>query len=355
MDGDPRDFGKALRARVEQTAVGVARAMVAEQFEALGTEIRKAGEQAAVEAARRHVQSLKADLRADVRFNERVLEQIDKRLSDVGATLALVAPDHVAALQAEIAGDVARLRKQRHDMAKDLEAIRRADDELRSIAKALEDRAERVDHVAQEIGKRIVTLTEEIQKRADGSARMAVADLTSEALGRLAEIGKSMEARIDLLGEHVVAKADASVREAVAQSVAPVEKAKGELTSLRKAIEAEIDAWAQTRSDLIRKFEDEAAALQTDLVKAADHVIDPTADSAPLLPRAFRGPYADGVSYQRGDLAMFLGSTWIAYRKTSERPKVDPDDGRAWGLFAAGGFGGNLSGAARPKPRASRP
>jgi DNA repair exonuclease SbcCD ATPase subunit len=274
MHADPRDFGKALRQRVEEAAGAVAKAEVQGHFETFGDDIRKRVEVITTQEARKAIADLKADLQADARFGARVIEQIERQLGEAVAKLAALDTDQIEVRQAEIDADIKRLLKQRSDAAADLAAIRKAEGELRQLAKALIGQTELVDHVAKTIGAQIATLRSETEDRATAAANLAVTGMQATVLHKM---------QIDF-------------------------------TAMREEIEGHF-----------AKLRDEVAEL------FGSGLVD-----------AFKGPYVEGDTYKRGDMVMFLGSTWIAKRQTTDKPTISEKNDSPWGLLAAGGFGHKL-------------
>lgn len=274
MHADPRDFGKALRQRVEEAAGAVAKAEVQRHVEAFGDDIHKRVDTMSVEAARKAVTSLKADLQADARFTALQIEAIDKRVAELAARMAPMDLTSVEVRQAEIDADAKRLLKQRADLASDLVSIRKAEGELRQLAKALIGQTEMVDHVAKTIGAQIAGLRSETENRATAAANLAVTGMQADVLHKMQSDFAAMREEIDL---HFA------------------------------------------------KLREEFAELM------GGGIVD-----------AFRGPYVEGDTYKRGDMVMFLGSTWIAKGQTSDRPTISEKKDSPWGLLAAGGFGHKL-------------
>lgn len=274
MHADPRDFGKALRQRVEEAAAAVAKTEVQGLFDSFGADIHKRVDVVTRQEARKAVADLKADLQADARFTSRMLDQVEKQLADHGAKLAAVDLTRIEARQAEADGDVQRLLKQRADLASDLVGIRKAEGELRQIAKALVDQMEIVTHVGATIGAQIAKLRQETEDRATAAANLAVTGANAVAL----------------------------------------QKMQSEMTTMREEFEG-----------LFTKLREELT----------DHIGEG-------IVAAFRGPYVEGDLYKRGEMVMFLGSTWIAKGQTVERPSLSEGKDAPWGLLAAGGFGHKL-------------
>jgi hypothetical protein len=271
MHADPRDFGKALRQRVEETATAVAKTEVQTHFDTFGDDILKRVETITVQEARKAVDSLKADLQADARFSARVIDQIEKQIGEAVAKLAALDTDQIEVRQAEIDGDIKRLLKQRSDAATDLAAIRKAEGELRQLAKALIDQTEQVDHVAKALGAQLASLKADTEARATAAANLAITGMQATVLHKM--------------------------------------------------------------QDDVREMRD---AMESDFSKLRDEVLDLLGQG---IAEAFKGPYVEGDTYKRGNMVMFLGSTWIAKHETADRPTLSEKKDSPWGLLAAGGFG----------------
>jgi hypothetical protein len=336
MGIEARDFGKALRERVEKTATDVAKSEADRQITAFATGVREAALRLTGEEVRKAAADIKADLLVDSRMQDRTLVQVTEHLTEIDKKLAAVDLDAIRAVQAEITADMARLTKQRRQAAEELIAIGKAEGDLRRAAAALERQSEGMLHLATVIGKQIADLQQTTEDRARGAANLAVAALEGDLLKRLAEKSNSTDERLEGELSKLSDAVTASVVEATARIMEPVAKAV-----------ADLDATRET-------FESETAALHTDMVKAAERLLNPDAADAPLMPRDFRGPYVEKQTYQRGDLALFLGSTWIAKTKTSEKPAISTDPSAPWGLLAAGGFGGMVASGKPATPATAR-
>lgn len=307
MNADPRDFGKALRQRVEDTAGAVAKTQVDAGLQMFGDDIRARVATITKAQAKAEVAELKADLQAESRYQARVLEQVEKRLGEIAGQLGLIDVEKITVMQAELDADARRMIKQRGALAEDLVEIRKAESQLRLVAKALVEQTEQVDHVAVTIGAQLVEMRKDSEDRARAAAMLAVADMESVVL-------RKMQLDHDTMRKETEAS----------------------MTALRTEIR-------EALASVIEKFSADAAELQTQLVKAADAATDPSGPDMPLVPRSFRGPYVEGEVYKRGDMVMFLGSTWIAKRQTPARPAISDSPASPWGLFAAGGFGHKLT------------
>lgn len=185
MHADPRDFGKALRQRVEEAAAAVAKAEVQGHFDTFGDDVMKRVEVVTAQEARKAVADLKADLQADARFTSRMIEQIERQLGEAVAKLAVVDVARVEVRQMEVDADVQRLLKQRADLASALVEIRKAESELRQVAKALIGQTEQVDHVAKTIGAQIAKLQRETEDRATAAASLAVTGMQAVVLQKM--------------------------------------------------------------------------------------------------------------------------------------------------------------------------
>lgn len=275
MHADPRDFGKALRQRVEEAAAAVAKSTVQGHFDTFGDDVLKRVETITVQEARKAMADVKADLHAEARFTTRMIEQIEQRLGEAVAKLAAVDITRIEVRQLEVDADVQRLLKQRADLAADLVGIRKAESELRQLATALIGQTEQVDHVAKTIGGQIAKLQQETEDRATAAANLAVTGMQATVLQKMQ------------------------------------------------------DDFGAMREELETHF---LAKLRDDLSEIFGHGI---AD-------AFKGPHVEGDTYKRGDMVMFLGSTWIAKRETDMKPSISEGKDAPWGLLAAGGFGHKL-------------
>ena len=178
--------------------------------------------------------------------------------------------------------------------------------------------------------------TDETLARYEAVFRAADPERTRNDLAELAATqGRLEKSRGDILQQIASVHGHAQVIAAeVAESSARAEAA-------RAAVEAEVQGlmtkMAETAaSAATMAANDAASALAAAMTERVEAAITETA--AKNLADAYRGPWADGTIYKRGDLALHRGTTWIRTSDPSEggTPPPSAAPGNPWRIFVGG-------------------
>ena len=345
MDGGDMDalaFGQALRKRVDDAAQARFDALMAE----MGADIRKAGGEAAAraadDAARAAVRKLGEDLSLDIRRQVEALGAVSERVAATEGVLKGLDPSEAKAAYEAVREEQARLREGRDRLLEDLAKARVAETQLRALALQLIETNGRHEALSTAVAKMAHELQADIDARAARAAALV-----------LHEMGADARASVEKAAGEAQAEALAKLREATDQAETARVSYEAMLDAARQGYSKamiRVAAWEHDAMERVEKaitrLEDGAATTRDELIRKADLALmggDLTADDVPLVPRAFRGAWKEGTSYQRGDLVVFFGSTFIAIRDTAEKPYATVAEGAPWQLFAAGGFGGGFS------------
>lgn len=345
-DLDPRAFGEALRERVERQTQAAFDAIMAD----FGASIRKAGEEAAAQAAQEHaraaVRKLGEDLGCDIARIATVLDMVRAQAASTETALKGLDLAESTSLYRSVREEQERLREARDRLTDDLAKARKAEGELRVLAGQLMATNASTEAVSAEMAGALAALQADLDQRAARAAAIVLKEIGDDARLSIDRAGKAERT------EALAKLADAQSRADAARVAyeAMMEAARGEFA---KAV-VRLGAWEADAAARVEKaiagLQARADRVEEELVRKADEAVlltttgsDATADETPLVPRAFRGPWKDGMKAQRGDLVSFYGSTFLATRPTSDKPYATMDEGAPWQLFAAGGFGGGFS------------
>jgi hypothetical protein len=352
---DPKEFGEALKKRVSIAVVEAVDARIDKVADAYG----KAAEATAKDEVKKAASELFVQLNGHIRDAERRLSDLARAddvikigLAENKATLALLDVSRVEAIMKHLHSDQIRIDKARLTLEGDLAGYNRNAEALLAVATEL--RAE--DNIQKAVLTSLVGQINKIRDDTDTRVHMAAhaaASLAVEALTKDA-VAKMAEASLAVTMASV--RATDAVRKAEDFTIRTVEVR----DAIIKAGQAQIDTWGEKSRDVLAKFTQDADRLSTELVQKADAALTAAAAQGdaqaadnqanpPLVPRAYRGPYRDGETYQRGDLVTYLGSTFIAVERTGARPLVSNDPDAPWQLFAAGGMGGGFTNSKKLK------
>lgn len=243
--GDEAEFGKRLRVATEKMAVAAAKRAVEEGLAPIGGDLQKWSSAAADRAARAAVAELAKDLLPETALNARMIAKVEAAVEGHARALASMDRDTLEASYSEIQTDIARLRKQRADLAADLKEVTA---DLDTAKRAAEDASKAVgdmmalrDRMAAEIEAMAKTISDRAREIAESETAGIRADMVAlvEDARRLSvAFAKVQIDRFAREGNSALSKAmrDFEDRAAIAMMPTPVGKVDPALLSRLKPV-----------------------------------------------------------------------------------------------------------------------